>query len=142
MPPSGSFLDDWLAKQRAVAPPPPLSSTQGLPSARAPQSSPPIPPSPQPDGQIPGDVQSSGNISSDQLDQREISGIAQELKKDLRVDEYMDAGHSAPEDVHSEGVLHLQSQKGKEQSADDTIVIDSEGRLQARKPAPDVVPNE
>ncbi len=88
-----------------------------------------------------------GNISSAQLDQQEIAAIAGELKKGLKP-----AGQppkltvdpkAAPLPVHpapvaapgttvpaADGVLHLNAKASSDAAAaDDTIVIDSEGRL-------------
>jgi len=93
-----SFLDEWLAKQRASAPAPALSpARQSLPaqSATAPGQSPfseptavpaaPAPVMPAATAQpAPAAEVSQGNVSSAQLDQQEIDDIASELKKTLR----------------------------------------------------------
>jgi len=86
----GSFLDEWLAKQRAKAPMPSLSPARTqLPTAApapspafaAPQPKPVAADAMQPSG-LPG--QDGGNVSSAQLDQQEIDDIAQQLKKGLK----------------------------------------------------------
>jgi len=121
---SGSFLDDWLAKQRAVTPfPAPIQPGNGGGSAAY--------PSPQSPAVATDSRFSNGNISSSRLDQQEVSGIAEELKKDLNTKTSV-ASPNVPNET--EGVLHLQSSKrSKEPLIDDTIVIDSEGRLQPRQ---------
>lgn len=97
-PGSGSFLDEWLAKQRAGVPAPALSparstlpptgpATQGYDAAVAPSFN--VAPdrldnpmkSPQTASEASLDA---GNISSAQLDQQEIDDIASELKKGLK----------------------------------------------------------
>jgi len=138
MPPSGSFLDEWLAKQRATSPSPVLSSSPGLPPTRQAPAQPPTMPdfsNKNPFGAPQGD----GNISSDRLDQQEINGIAQELKKDLNVGPKTIDGNSQS---HGESVLHLQPRDPRPQSPDDTIAIDNEGRLQLRHPSNDAIPKE
>lgn len=111
-PGSGSFLDEWLAKQKAAGAPAPgrpvapqpvavsSQSPQAVPPASAPISpahvdapqaasqptTPDVasfsPPSEPPLNQEP---QQAGNVSSVQLDQQEVKDIAAELKKDLAV---------------------------------------------------------
>lgn len=105
-PPAGSFLDEWVAKQRATSPAPGLSAArQPLPSAPAPAPAPLAPavsnaPAPNATPPAPLSVQTTpvtqqplerqpeqmddGNVSSAQLDQQEINDIAGELKKSLR----------------------------------------------------------
>ena len=72
----------------------------------------------------------NGNISSARLDQQEVTGIAEELKRDFMGGKTEDAPAGA--NGASEGVLHLQSTKGanEERVVDDTIVIDSDGKFQ------------
>jgi hypothetical protein len=101
-PAQGSFLDEWLAKQRANAPAPilsparqslpvqpavtpapsPFSDPTAVPSAPAPVLPTAAVPAPQPVAVAPEVAQ--GNVSSAQLDQQEIDEIAGELKKTLR----------------------------------------------------------
>jgi len=102
MPGSGSFLDEWLAKQRANAPVPALSPSRSPlppsgPAVASPQNgqnAPTAPPAdslpekefqpataPEPDMDTLGEP---GNVSSAQLDQEEIDDIAAELKKELK----------------------------------------------------------
>lgn len=187
---TGSFLDDWLAKQRAAAPAPALSparsSIPAQPSAAAPanpfqaQSLPPQPsfaspfstpavtpaaPAPVaataptlPSAGSPAD--DSGNVSSAQIDQQEIDEIAGQLKKDLlpkadaqkagepRGTEPKEAevpAVASPLEPHkTEGEIGLGNKKPASHSdkpaADDTIFIDSEGRLQSNEPAPGAAP--
>lgn len=93
-----SFLDEWLAKQRATAPVPALSPARpSLPQQPVASATPPMqtpaasatppvfqPPSMQPPVAPSVTDTTTGNISSAQLDQEEIDDIASELKKDLR----------------------------------------------------------
>jgi hypothetical protein len=129
-PSSGSFLDEWLAKQRAQTPLPPFSPPQ-TPAPAAPANSVPSPfqmPSVPPPGTIP-----SGNVSSAQLDRQEVDGIAQELKRGL--DDKPNPSVAMGAD-HAGEVLKIQPTVQKPTADDDTIAIDNEGRLQLRQPAP------
>jgi hypothetical protein len=134
---SGSFLDEWLAKQRASAPGP-LMSTVTTPPIDSPalnqlshegQRQPALPVT-----ETPGSSAASGNVSSAQLDQQEVDGIAQELKKGLQKPSTHEIVSATPSSA--EGVLHIQAQRPKSPSADDTIVIDSDGRLLPRESTP------
>jgi hypothetical protein len=107
---TGSFLDEWLAKQRAQTPAPVLSpARQSLP-VQQPKVIENVPANP-----VKSDVvqtttsadpvndqsASTGNISSAQLDQQEIDDIASELKKGLKqspgpVPELPDASATKP----------------------------------------------
>jgi hypothetical protein len=119
-PTTNSFLDEWLAKQRAKTTPP-MSPVQPATSTQ---------PAPQPAVAQPG--QAAHNISSDQIDQKEIDGIASELKKGLNapagapVSPANDLKPKAGE--HKEGTIPL-SAKPAEKASDDTIVIDQDGVL-------------
>jgi len=133
MPGSGSFLDEWLAKQRAQAPTPAISPVRAAPApsaapAGAPAPAPPVS-APQGAGQPP--VQAApeaGNVSSAQLDQQEIDDIAAELKRELPTS----AATSAPAPTPSEGTVPLNKPAKKRQDApDDTIFIDNEGNIRA-----------
>jgi hypothetical protein len=137
MSPPGSFLDEWLAKQRAATPLTP--SWQSAPAG------PPLPAMRQhqhggggTSKEPPDESQATGNISSGQLDQAEVDGVAQELKKGLQ-DPPVSTG-SGPN--QSEGVLHIQSTKPGDSGRDDTIAIDNEGKLHLREPAVGVTPKE
>jgi hypothetical protein len=91
-----SFLDEWLAKQRATTPVPRLSPARtslpsqsppqafGQPEPMAPAASSPVPAAPP---LAAGDNAEPGNVSSVQPDQEEIDDIASELKKNLKGDE-------------------------------------------------------
>ncbi len=118
---SGSFLDEWLAKQRSGTP---VGSRAFAPPAPA------VSPHPQnsfaPSGGLTGD----GNVSSARLDQLEVDGIADELKKGLTNAPVA----NAPD--HSGGTLHVEQSKQKSSEPEDTISIDKDGMLQARDAAP------
>lgn len=124
----GSFLDEWLAKQRARAPIPSLSRVPAAPTV-----------SDSPRDAAATDV--VGNVSSAQLDQQEINDIAQELKRDLAATELEstsmpDAAASLepPHNTDQEGLIHLSGLTPAATSAtspEDTIYIDSEGVLHA-----------
>jgi hypothetical protein len=158
-PTAPSFLDEWLAKQRATTPA--LALQPALSPARQSLSAEPAPgpvlTGPVPLGPaepapliIPKDDQlHEGNVSSAQLDQQEIDGIASELKKGLRPA----AGAVVPEPaaepvvqapVPSEGTLHLnRAPSGPSTNPDDTIFIDNDGKIRisdeeaaAASPAP------
>jgi len=136
--PSGSFLDDWLAKQRSTAPGPSLLPVSSSATARTPL------PQRAPDEwsaqNLSGAPESSvaaGNVSSAQLDQQEVNGIAEELKKGLQNPPSSVTGET---DI-TEGVLHVQA-KPKGSNPDDTIAIDSEGTLQMREPTSEAVSKE
>lgn len=133
----GSFLDEWLAKQRAQAPVPGIAPARSaLPPDRMPLQ-PQVPaagPSPrdtaapnQPSAPPLEGMDDEGNVSSVQRDQIEINAVADELKKSLKP---AAAGESAP----SEGVLHLQPRPAAPPS-DDTIIIDANGMLRANDDA-------
>lgn len=129
-PASGSFLDEWMAKQRAGVPfSAPVQQRNGQVQPMNHSAAPTTPTD---------TATGNGNISSARLDQQEVSGIAEEIKRDLRDEKPGDVSTNAGGAV--EGVLHLQSPKnGKEQAADDTIIIDSEGKLQPRQATTDNV---
>jgi len=125
----GSFLDEWLAKQRAQTPAPVVSPARTpLPPAppAAPVSSAPLAPFvPQTDSLSPAQPvgQESGNVSSAQLDQAEISDIAAELKKGLK-----------PSTPPATDVLQPHFQPAPSPQPDtDTITIDAEGQLHIRQ---------
>jgi len=144
-----SFLDEWLAKQRAQAPAPSLSPvrTPLPPAGQAPAAVPPTftapvvdtQPNSQPGPALPP-LEDGGNVSSAQLDQQEISDIAQELKKGLKPNAAEAASEPAPVPPASptEGVLHLNPRgAGSPATPEDTIFIDSDGKLHAREAAAD-----
>jgi hypothetical protein len=89
--PAPSFLDEWMAKQRATTPVPSLSpARQSLPSQPVPATATtPIASSalfaPAPAlAPAANDEPLAGNVSSVQLDQQEIDDIADQLKKTLK----------------------------------------------------------
>jgi len=126
--PSGSFLDEWLAKQRAQAPAPAISPAQSALPPTPPTFTAPVvdnQPNSAPDPALDA-IEDGGNISSAQLDQREISDIADELKKELKP-----AEPTAPTSV--EGTLQLQP-RASANGSDDTIFIDPDGQLHINQP--------
>lgn len=101
----GSFLDEWLAKQRATQPTPPIGSTvppvelASAPTQPIVTPAPQAPASPQqpqatarpatvsPEPSVASSSASDeilGNVSSAQMDQQEIADIAKELKRNLK----------------------------------------------------------
>lgn len=168
MPGQGSFLDEWLAKQRAGAPAPvisparaPMSPAPAAPAAPVtPQPAPAIldtQPKSNPLPQHEAD-EDDGNVSSEQLDQQEIDSIANELKKSLKGS--ADEPSSAPEvsdepepeeqtepapepkpAAPTEGALHLKKPSG-EPAPEDTIFIDTEGKLHLNKAKADATAKE
>ncbi|HSX06096.1 MAG TPA: ATP-binding protein [Candidatus Saccharimonadia bacterium] len=148
-PSSGSFLDGWLAKQRASAPAPMISPARAPLPPNAPAFGAPMPsafnndvPKSYADASAP--VAATGNISSAQLDRQEIDTIAEELKKGLKAPgtpqldvpakEAALAVHAEPkvEQKRDEGVLHLNNKSALSASGpapEDTIFIDNDGSL-------------
>jgi hypothetical protein len=153
---SGSFLDEWMAKQRASAPAPMISPARSSLSPQMPVGPAPAVPAFTPPPVPAAPLQSeSGNISSAQLDQAEVDDIAAELKKSLRGDGAVASAnpnptappaipvekHAGPLEVKpapepvapnpTEGTLHLNRKKpaASGPAPDDTIFIDKEGKL-------------
>lgn len=148
-PSSGSFLDEWLAKQRAktpttisnsLAPHAPLLQPQGAPVVSANDSE--VPSLAPGSAEGSGDEQEQGNISSAQLDQQEITDIAAELKKGLTTQPVpAPAQPKATAVSPTEGTVHLSPRARETQAApDDTIFIDNEGMLHLNEAAADVPP--
>ncbi len=154
-----SFLDEWMAKQRASAPAPLISPARSASVADAPTPSaanwrPAGPPGNESNSTHPAASQpaeEAGNVSSDQLDQQEISDIAEELKKGLK----KDASNNQPLPVATplaepvelpklasptEGTLPLFKKPSSQpqNNPDDTIFIDKEGELVLKDPTLDV----
>jgi hypothetical protein len=134
-PGTGSFLDEWMAKQRANVPTPAMSpaktSLPSSPTPTEPKVAPPV--------HEEATTRDAGNVSSAQLDQKEIDDIAEELKKGLKPGEPKPAEEKPREETAdqkanaSEGTLNLKSPSfGAANRADDTIYIDSEGKFQMR----------
>lgn len=124
-PGSGSFLDEWLAKQRATTPLPAITSrpqqmpTQSAPTAAVaseqqvpklehtktvtPTHSAPAPllASKSEGTDAAGETAEpiTGNISSAQLDQEEIDDIAEELKRGLKAPTAQPAGALTPQEA-------------------------------------------
>lgn len=131
-PSSGSFLDEWLAKQKnapaspagpaprpvAVSPVPPRpvpAQAPSQPMTMQPPAPGPIEPvsinAPDPEA-----MQEPGNVSSSQLDKQEVRGIAEELKKSLE---------PAPAQKPTEASVNLNASS----TTEDTIFIDQDGNL-------------
>lgn len=127
-PTSGSFLDEWLAKQRASAPTAISGTRTSLPPATQPGG---MPQPAQAPVAAPANVSSTpepGNVSSAQLDQQEITDIATELKKSLAPQAAEPTAPATP--TATEGVVHLSAHsEAAPAGADDTIAIDNEGML-------------
>jgi hypothetical protein len=103
-PSGGSFLDEWMAKQRAAIPAPAISTARTSLPPSAPTAQPAVPPQAtaqqvasapnlppiqpvlthQAPAQPADELVDDGNVSSAQLDQQEINDIATELKKGLK----------------------------------------------------------
>lgn len=140
---SSSFLDEWMAKQRAKAPTPMISPAQpALSSAPPTPKTPPV--SAQPTltapaapPEVPVLQDEAGNVSSAQLDQEEINDIAAELKKGLNEPKPANAPAAPePKPVPSEGTLRVKQPRsiGEQPAKDDTIYIDNEGVLHVNGP--------
>lgn len=141
-PAGGSFLDEWMAKQRAAAPSPIISPAQpSLPPTNAPQQV-PAPPAvaatpmtaPTPPPMV---MNEEGNVSSAQLDKQEIDDIAAELKKGLKP-----APEKQPEVPNGQVTIDKTPLAPQDNAvkplaptsapSDDTIYIDSNGQLHVR----------
>jgi len=142
----GTFLDEWIAKQRAQVPSPSIASTRAaLPTTPEPapkaftapvvDSQPPKQPHPE----LEDLSDDGGNVSSAQLDQKEITDIAAEIKKELKVQpEPAPSPSEASKEQPKEGVIHMQPKaKTTENSPEDTIVIDADGKLHIKEPSTD-----
>ncbi len=130
---TGSFLDEWLAKQKTMPP-----SPRPLPQAPATQLSPKLDPAnaseseaqdQTPDSPIQKSYE-AGNVSSAELDQQEVKDIAQELKKSLK-NQSTDDVPAVPPNQPSQTT---QNPEGNIQASvasgdDDTIAIDSDGTI-------------
>ncbi len=150
---SGSFLDEWLAKQKAAPPTPHVSTQISQPVANPPTSLTPEEPmapvptnNPLPDEQNASQAvvednpdmptvnpvaYEAGNVSSAQLDQQEVSDIAAELKKELRgQDGELKMTQSTDQ------IQHLQKASvPSEIPEEDTIYIDADGVMHQKKSA-------
>ena len=163
MPGGGSFLDEWMAKQRAHTPAPAISPARTSLPPQGPTSAPTTlrtDTAPAPDSQLkmapnldPAPLrEDSGNVSSAQLDQEEIKDIAEELKKslipgtsepNLRETSGPLAVQPAPPQPApnpTEGTRHLKSKPQTGPAPDDTIFIDNDGKLHSNEPAADTAP--
>lgn len=138
-PGGGSFLDEWLAKQRATTParggnaaPPPkigaaVSASEDRPSEPAQATQPQIPAPSSNEKQSAGqadDAYAEGNVSSAQLDQKEVNDIAAELKKGLD-DTTLHVQNEAP----SKPPQTPTPAAPTDVQGDDTIYIDNDGMM-------------
>ncbi len=166
-----SFLDEWLAKQRAQAPAPTISPARvSLPATPSAPPKPaggfngPIGPATNVQPKIAPDqsqngLDAAGNVSSAQLDQQEIKDIAEQLKKGMQLPAsapnpqltttpetasipVKPAPAPEPEPTPTEGTLHLGNRPKPQSAPDDTIFIDNEGQFHLKKPAADGSPGE
>lgn len=123
-PGTGSFLDEWLAKRKAVTPGAQTPTLQLPPKPAAPQQPTITKHQPQPAQKVSAPEnkltpqtkpaqQPNANISSDAIESAEISTIAQELKQQLK-----------PQEKPADSPRPAQD--------GDTIVIDQDGTLHLR----------
>ena len=122
-PPTGSFLDDWLAKRsKPVAPRP--ASSWGNNTAAIPQSSTdpgPILASSSAETTVKFmDTTQPKNISSNELDEQEVTRFAEQLKKEM---------HNTQTDLAEEADVASSDMLKKEIISEDTIVIDQDGNM-------------
>ncbi len=146
---SGSFLDEWLAKQKsvpatprpAVAPQPnaPVETqTQPHAAANPVTDSPAMPAASQnTDITTPQGSYESGNVSSAELDQQEVKDIAAELKKGLKANEGNLDVQAPPKSLEVSNSPQPKSQSEVAQPGEDTIVIDSDGTIHMKNPTED-----
>jgi hypothetical protein len=146
---SGSFLDEWLAKQKsvpatprpAVAPrlnAPVETQTQPQAAANPVTDSPAMPVASQnTDITTPQGSYESGNVSSAELDQQEVKDIAAELKKGLKTTEGNLDVQAPPKSLEISNSPQPKSQSEVAQPGEDTIVIDSDGTIHMKNPTED-----
>jgi hypothetical protein len=146
---SGSFLDEWLAKQKSVpATPRPTVTpqpnapveTQIQPQAAAnPVTDSPAMPAASQNTDIttPQGSYESGNVSSAELDQQEVKDIAAELKKGLKATEGNLDVQAPPKSLEISNSPQPKSQNEVAQPGEDTIVIDSDGTIHMKNPSED-----
>jgi hypothetical protein len=135
-PGSSSFLDDWLSKRKTVTAPPPANpfgpntaiSTPDEPLGGLNQMGPAQPTpgtfnagTPTPAGQSPGQATSTKNISSDEIEEKEVAQIAQELKQGLQ-----------PSAKKPEPTADSSTAKAVAPN-EDTIYIDQEGNFRRQQ---------
>jgi hypothetical protein len=140
-PAGGSFLDEWLAKQQAGGPAPAFAPPR---MGQAPI--PPVPPASSPSLSVPSTAGASsppfltGSMSVPAVpgtvpDGRFHSGVAGPT------DGFKSNVAPEPQPVatgpdHAGGVLHVQPKAPKPPGKNDTISIDSDGRMQRHNPEP------
>ncbi|GAC1390768.1 MAG: hypothetical protein NVSMB46_01220 [Candidatus Saccharimonadales bacterium] len=136
-PGSASFLDEWLAKRQATPTPTAASMPQGnvaplgavKPSVSSLPSKPlyePLKTAPNTPGTILQPVQ---NITSNELDNKEVADIAQELKQSIKKETPLI--HPTPS-VPTSGELVIAKDSSPQQKNEDTIFIDRDGNLHSR----------
>lgn len=146
---SGSFLDEWLAKQKSVPAPThtPTTPTQNQPVENQSQPQPTVGAEAeqsdeavalQEDAKVAQVANyESGNVSSAELDQQEVKDIAAELKKGLKsVEGSVDIQDSTKAQT-APVTLQPQNHTESTQPGEDTIVIDSDGTIHMRNPSED-----
>jgi hypothetical protein len=142
----GSFLDEWLAKQKTMPSTPhasaPAPAPTSTPAAQTPVSNEPVPNTPAPPAPVspatqtppqpiatqaqipttePPESFEAGNVSSVQLDQQEVKDIAAELKRNLKTEvQKTDVPAPAPQATPAPGLVA--DQEGE-------IFIDSDGNI-------------
>ncbi len=151
---SGSFLDEWLAKQKTLAPspasmapqPPAPSPAVPAPKLDVSQVSQAVAPQPISEGVVPvatpiataqpSDAYEGGNVSSAQLDQQEVKDIAAELKKGLNAPANAPDGQLKVATNSPTVPPQMQSnQPGTVSAASgDTIYIDNDGVMHQNCP--------
>lgn len=141
-PSTGSFLDEWVAKQQKAtgapqspAAPPALAPSPAAVPAMADQQQASVPVQPSVAPTAPP-VPTTGNVSSGQLDKQEIQDIAEELKKNLAPAEKPNEPAPAsmpPAPKPTEATVNL---NGKD-TPEDTIFIDQDGNMKSTLPNPD-----
>lgn len=117
-----SFLDEWVAKQKAVAAPPTMSVAPSMPYSQPVPQQTPVAPLPTMSSQAPI---SSGNISSAPLDQQEVHDIASQLKQGL---DSVNNNPVAPQ--KPEATIPLDTPHDG-----DEIVIDKDGNIHGQIPS-------
>lgn len=145
---SGSFLDEWLAKQKKTTVPSMSTQPPNPKPSDPPQKANTLAPAPvansQPirsepvaaSGISPNDAYEGGNVSSAQLDQQEVNDIASELKKGLKAPESA-SGAQQEGPAKSQDMPKAQNSSLNNASlADgDTIYIDGDGTMHQNDPA-------
>ena len=146
---SGSFLDEWLAKQKSMPATPRPAVTSQLNAPVETQSQPQAAANPVTDGPVmpvasqntdittPQGSYESGNVSSAEIDQQEVKDIAAELKKGLKTTEGNLDVQAPPKSLEVSNSPQPKSQSEVVRPGEDTIVIDSDGTIHMKNPSED-----